>query len=191
MPDPADAPAPHDPSQEDLAGRLAERCWVTGEFTLRSGTTATTYFDKFLFTSDPVLLGEVAARLAPLVPDGTELLAGLELGGVPLAAALALETGLPAVYVRCEAKTYGTAKLAEGPDIADRGITIVEDVISTGGQVAISAGELRQLGARVDHALCVVDRSGGNTPLLDDAAIALHALFTSAEVPEPDPAGGR
>lgn len=73
-------------------------------FTLRSGRTADTYFDKFLFTSDPDLLREVAGRLAPLVPHDTEVLAGLELGGVPLATALALETGLPAVYVRREPK---------------------------------------------------------------------------------------
>jgi orotate phosphoribosyltransferase len=65
------------------------------------------------------------------------------LGGVPIAAALSLETGLPATFVRKEPKTYGTARLAEGPEIAGRRLLIVEDVISTGGQVAISAGQLR------------------------------------------------
>jgi orotate phosphoribosyltransferase len=189
MSDPT-GPAAH----EDLARRLAERCWVAGSFTLRSGQRASTYFDKFRFTSDPELLREVAGRLALLVPDGTQLLAGLELGGVPLAAALALETGLPAVYVRREAKAYGTAKLAEGPEVEGRHLTVVEDVISTGGQVAMSAGQLRALGARVDHALCVVDRTDGDTPLLDDAGITLYALFTSADVPvptEPDRSGIR
>lgn len=174
-----------EPGNDDLAVRLAERCWLTGTFTLRSGQTASTYFDKFRFTADPDLLREVASRLAPLVPEGTEILAGLELGGVPLATALSLETGLPATYVRRDAKAYGTAKLAEGPEIAGRTLTIVEDVISTGGQVAISAGQLRDLGAIVHHALCVVDRSEGHVPLLDEAGIALRALFTSEQVPEP------
>jgi orotate phosphoribosyltransferase len=173
------------PAADDLAARLAERCWVSGEFTLRSGQTAATYFDKFRFTADPALLREVASRLTPCIPDRTDILAGLELGGVPLAAALALETGLSAVYVRREPKGYGTAKLAEGPDVDGRRVVIVEDVISTGGQVAMSAGQLRGLGAIVDDAICVVDRSGGEHPLLDEAGITLHVLFTADEVAQP------
>jgi orotate phosphoribosyltransferase len=175
-------------TRAELAAALGDASWLTGQFTLRSGQTAHGYFDKFRFTSDPVLLRAVARELVALIPEGTEVLAGLELGGVPIATALSLETGLPVTFVRKEAKRYGTERLAEGPDIDGRRLVIIEDVISTGGQVAISAGQLRALGARVDHAICVVDRTDGDHPVLDDAAIELRSLFTSADVPEPPPA---
>jgi len=96
------------------------------------------YFDKFLFESDPVLLDAVAAHLVELLPPPTEVLAGLELGGVPVATALSLRTGLPVAFVRKAAKTYGTAKLAEGIDLAGRRVVVIEDVVTTGGQVPSS-----------------------------------------------------
>ncbi len=87
---------------------------LTGTFTLRSGHTSTEYFDKFQFTSRPELLDAVSSQLAAMVPADVEVLAGLQLGGVPLAAALSLKTGLPAVYVRLERKAYGTGRICEG-----------------------------------------------------------------------------
>ncbi len=84
------------------------------------------------------------------MPAGTEVLAGLELGGVPIATALSLATGLEAAFVRKAAKTYGTARLAEGADLAGRRVLVVEDVITTGGQVAMSSEDLRRLGAGVE-----------------------------------------
>ena len=101
----------------DLARAIYERAHLTGEFTLRSGTVSNEYFDKYLFEADPALLLAIAEALAPLVPDGTDALAGLELGGVPIATMLSQVTGLPAVFVRKEAKSYGTCRLAEGGDI--------------------------------------------------------------------------
>ncbi len=68
----------------------------------------------------PTLLASIAEALAPLVPADTEVLAGLEMGGIPIATALSLHTGLPAAFVRKEAKKYGTARLAEGAEIAGR-----------------------------------------------------------------------
>ena len=100
----------------------------------------------------------VAELAASLVPPETEVLAGLELGGVPISTALSLLTGLPQVLVRKQAKTYGTAKLSEGPDVAGRRLLVVEDVITTGGQVVASTEELRARGALVSTVLCVIDR---------------------------------
>ena len=96
--------------------RSTRRSHITGEFVLRSGVTSTEYFDKYRFEADPALLRDIAAALVPLVPDGTEVLAGLELGGVPIATVLSQLTGIPAAFVRKEAKTYGTCQLAEGGD---------------------------------------------------------------------------
>ena len=47
-----------------------------------------------------MLLADIAEALAPLVPAGTEVLAGLEMGGIPIATALSLRTGIPAAFVR-------------------------------------------------------------------------------------------
>lgn len=165
-----------------LAARVGERCRLTGDFTLRSGQVASTYFDKYLFEADPELLAAIAAHMAKLVPDTTEVVAGLELGGVPVATAISLATGLPAAFVRKEAKTYGTARLAEGADVAGRQVLIIEDVITTGGQAAASAAQLRERGATVDTVLCVVDRSGANHPALDALNLSVHALFTSDDL---------
>src|SRR3954466_11846927 len=94
-----------------LARDIDECCRLTGEFTLRSGQVSSEYFDKYLFEADPVLLRRVVEQMVDLVPDGTELLGGLELGGVPIATVLSGRTGLPALFVRKKAKEYGTSKL--------------------------------------------------------------------------------
>ncbi len=167
---------------EDLARRVYERARVTGEFRLRSGRTSTEYFDKYLFEADPVLLRDVTRALATLVPTGVDVLAGLELGGVPLATMLAQATGLPSVFVRKEPKTYGTAKLAEGGEIEGRRLLVVEDVVTSGGQVVASATALRERGAVVEHVVCVIDREGGGRELLGSAGLELRPLFTMAEL---------
>jgi orotate phosphoribosyltransferase len=142
---------------------------------------STTYFDKYLFEADPGLLGEVAQAAAPLIPGDTEVLAGLELGGVPVATALSLLTGLPVAFVRKEAKKYGTAKLAEGADVAGRRVLIVEDIVTTGGQVVLSARDLRERGAELVGSLCVIDRSGGAHQLAGEG-LELISLFTADDL---------
>ena len=102
------------------------------------------------------------------MPEGTELLGGLELGGVPIATALSARTGHPALFVRKQAKEYGTCKLAEGPDVAGRRVTLVEDVITTGGAVRDATRALREAGAVVEVVVCAIDRSPeGENPLAD------------------------
>ena len=132
-----------------LAARVYAASHLTGTFVLRSGRTADRYFDKYRFESDPALLAEIVAALAPLVPPGIEGLAGLELGGVPLATMLSSVTGLPAFFVRKQPKKYGTEQVCEGGDIAGRNLLIVEDVVTTGGQLVLSAQDLRSEGGIV------------------------------------------
>ncbi len=165
-----------------LAARIFAVAHLTGTFTLRSGAVSNEYFDKYLFESDPPLLREIAEALAPLVPPGTEALAGLELGGVPLAVMLSQVTGLPTRFVRKEAKTYGTCRLAEGGELEGCRITVVEDVVTSGGQVVTSCGDLRERGAIVEHALCVIDREAGGPAALDAIDVALHPLFLMHEL---------
>jgi len=168
--------------REGLARAIYDRTHLTGEFRLRSGAVSDEYFDKYLFESDPVLLRTIGEALVPLLPTGTDALAGLELGGVPLATMLSQLTGLPAFFVRKEAKTYGTCRLAEGGELDGRRLTVVEDVVTSGGQVVTSCGDLRERGALVEHAVCVIDREAGGAKNLGDVDVELHPLFTMSEL---------
>jgi len=171
-----------DTDRAATARAIYERTHLTGEFVLRSGAISNEYFDKYLFESDPVLLRTIALALVPLVPPRTDALAGLELGGVPIATVLSQLTGLPAYFVRKEAKTYGTCRLAEGGDLEGRRLTVVEDVVTSGGQVVESCGALRERGAVVEHALCVIDRESGGPEALAAVGVELRALYTMSEL---------
>lgn len=170
-----------------LARQINAVSRLSGRFVLRSGRVADEYFDKYQFEADPVLLDTLAGELAALVPAGTQVLAGLEMGGIAVVTALGRHTGLPCAFVRKAAKPYGTARLAEGADVAGRTTLIVEDVVTSGGQIAASARQLRELGARIDSALCVIDRQEGGSEMLADEGIRLRALLTRADL---DPDGG-
>src|SRR6266516_5448489 len=168
--------------RDTLARTIYERTHLTGEFRLRSGAVSNEYFDKYLFESDPSLLRAIAEALVPLLPPATDALAGLELGGVPLATVLSQLTGLPAMFVRKEAKTYGTCRLAEGGDLGGRRLTVVEDVVTSGGQVVTSCGDLRERGALVEHAVCVIDREAGGAKNLAEVDVELRPLFTMSQL---------
>jgi orotate phosphoribosyltransferase len=170
------------PADDTLAADVDACCRLTGEFTLRSGQVASEYFDKYLFESDPALLARVADRLVDLVPEGTDLLGGLELGGIPIVTALSARTGLPALFVRKQAKGYGTCKLAEGPDVADRRVTLVEDVITTGGAVRDATRALRERGAVVEVVVCAIDRSPEDGNPLADVGLQVRPVLTKAQL---------
>lgn len=155
---------------------------LTGEFVLRSGQVATEYFDKYLFEAEPTLLDRIATRMVGLLPEGTELLGGLEMGGIPIVTMISAKTGLPALFVRKKAKEYGTKKLAEGPDVAGRRVTLIEDVITTGGAVRNAAVALREYGATVDVVVCAIDRSPGEENPLADAGLEIRSVLTKADL---------
>ena len=166
----------------ELALAITKASKLRGEFRLRSGAVTTEYFDKYRFEADPSLLRAIVERLVALVPSTTDALAGLELGGVPLATALSLRTGLPAIFVRKRPKEYGTCRIAEGGDIAGRRLLVVEDVVTSGGQVLASCDDLRRLGATVDHAICVIDRQAGAVEALRAARVELRALLLKSDL---------
>jgi orotate phosphoribosyltransferase len=165
-----------------LASRVFATSYLTGSFVLRSGLTADRYFDKYRFESNPSLLAEIVEQMVPLVPADTDGLAGLELGGVPIATVLSAATGLPAFFVRKQAKKYGTERICEGGDIKGRRLLVIEDVVTTAGQIVLSSQDLRAEGAVVTHALCVIDREAGGAEVVSGEGIELHSLFTMSEL---------
>jgi len=169
-------------TRKELATAIFKTAYLRGEFMLRSGQKSNEYFDKYRFEANPALLKEIAQKMAPLVPANTEALAALEMGGIPIATALSLATGLPVCFVRKEAKAYGTMKLAEGLDIKGKKLCVVEDVITTGGQVIESTKELRNQGAMITDVLCVIDREQGGTEKLLPHDLKLHPLFKMSEL---------
>lgn len=161
-----------------LARAVNSRCRLHGSSTLRSGIVTDEYFDKYLFESDPVLLQRVADRMVALLPEKTDVLGGLELGGVPLVTVLSQITGLPALFIRKQAKAHGTRRVVEGGDVVGRRVALVEDVITTGGAVVAAAGALRANGAVVETVICAVDRSAQPRGLLANEGITVNAVLT-------------
>jgi len=164
-----------------LARQIYTASHLTGEFTLRSGVTSHEYFDKYRFEADPVLLLKIAEALVPLLPEA-DYLAGLEMGGIPIATVVSQLTGIPTLFVRKLAKTYGTKKLAEGTEFAGCKLVLIEDVVTSGGQINLSASDLRDLGAIVDTAVCVIDRDSGGGENLKRNRIELISLFRMADL---------
>jgi orotate phosphoribosyltransferase len=167
---------------EVLARRVLEVAHLEGQFTLRSGATATEYFDKYQFEADPVLLRDVTRELVPLLPTNTELLAGLELGGVPLVTMVSQHTGLPLCLVRKQAKQHGTGNRVEGAGVSGRRTVIVEDVVTSGAAILDAVDALQMLGAEVSTAVCVIDREAGAAARLRTQGVALHALLKKSDL---------
>jgi orotate phosphoribosyltransferase len=168
--------------RRQLASAIFTSSHLTGQFTLRSGATSGEYFDKYRFEADPPLLRAIAQAMASMLPDGTDVLAGLELGGVPLAVMLGQVTGIPTAFVRKQAKPYGTMRVSEGAEVDGARVVVIEDVITSGGQVVASAGDLRELGAIVEHALCVIDREAGGADALAAIGVSLRPLYLMSEL---------
>ncbi|WJH35470.1 orotate phosphoribosyltransferase [Paenibacillus sp. CC-CFT747] len=170
--------------RKGLAAAIYGTAHLEGSFALRSGKVSSEYFDKYLMESDPALLGAVAEQLAELVPSGTEVLAGLEMGAIPVATALSLKMGIPAAFVRKKAKEYGTCKLAEGIEIRGKKVCIIEDVVTTGGQILLSAKDLQEAGAEIIGVLCVIEREQQGRDNLENAGFAFRSLYRMEELVE-------
>ena len=166
--------------REILAREIFRVSNIKGNFTLRSGIQTSEYFDKYLFEAQPDLLLEIAKQLKLLIPNNVDALAGLEMGGIPIATALSLRTGIPLIFVRKKAKSYGTCKLAEGGTVAGKKLLIIEDVVTSGSAIIEAVDKLRTLGANIDRALCVIDREGTGKKNLQNIGIEFRPLFTKS-----------
>ncbi|MGI8699645.1 MAG: orotate phosphoribosyltransferase [Nocardioidaceae bacterium] len=166
---------------DSLARRVYDACHLTGSFLLRSGQVSDEYFDKYLFEADPVLLRNVAEAMVPLLP-ACDVLAGMELGGIPIATVMSQLTGLPTVFMRKQAKEYGTRKAAEGHPVDGLRVVLVEDVVTTAGALLDACPMLRAEGAIVDTAVCAIDRQQGGAERLREAGLELRPALTRQEL---------
>ena len=154
-------------AERDLASRVREAALLEGDFVLSSGKKSRFYVDKYLFSTEPALLRDLAREISERLPVGTRRLAGVELGSVPLVAAAALESGLSYGIVRKSAKGYGTGNRIEGhPFEAGEEVALIEDVVTTGAQVLAAAATLEEAGAEVVGILAVLDRRGEDSAVL-------------------------
>ena len=161
----------------ELGRELVKASYLKGDFVLRSGKRSNRYFDKFLFETEPALLKRLGKHLATLVPANTQRLAAPELGAVLLGGAVSMEMGLPLVLVRKEPKGYGTSKQIEGRFEAGDRVTVIEDVVTTGGDSLRSAQVLRDARVDVIHLVVVLDRGEGGEENIRQAGIPYSPLF--------------
>jgi orotate phosphoribosyltransferase len=173
---------------DGLAAELVRHAYLEGDFVLRSGRRSRYYLDKYRFETRPELLRPIGERIAAIVREHAAdavRLAAPELGAVALAASASLESGLPFLIVRKQAKEYGTANRLEGPYEPGECVCLVEDVVTSGGALLESVDALRAAGLVVHTAVCVVDREEGGADALARHAVRLRALFRASELLAP------
>jgi orotate phosphoribosyltransferase len=120
--------------------------------------------------------------MVTLIPPNTEILAGLEMGGIPIATLLSQVTGIPTAFIRKKAKTYGTCKYAEGASLVGKRVVLVEDVVSSGGAIIDALQNLRSDGVTPLIALCVIDRESGGREALARSGIELRSLCRMQDI---------
>lgn len=148
----------HPEERNTLAARVAEAALLEGDFVLSSGKRSSIYVDKYLFSTEPKLLREISVALNDLIPEEVNLLAGVELGAVPLVVAAALESGKPYIIARKGVKEYGTSKYVEGRFEAGARVALIEDVVTTGTQAVAAAEKLTDSGLEIVGIYAVLDR---------------------------------
>jgi orotate phosphoribosyltransferase len=152
----------------------------SGEFILASGKKSNYFVNIKRASTNPQVLREIGKAMAPYI--GEAKIAGMALGAVPLAVAVALETNRPFVMVRKEPKDHGTKDLIEGEVLPGEKFVIVEDVATTGGSTMRVVSALREKGANVAKAVVVVDRQEGAREMLTEHGIELISLFTAKDL---------
>jgi orotate phosphoribosyltransferase len=170
-------------TRKELAKAIKDAAYLEGDFVLSSGKRSKYYLDKWRFETKPELLREIAGALADLLPDPAPgRVAGVELGGVPLAVALSLHTGIPSLIVRREAKEYGTGKGIEGVFESGERVVLVEDVLTTAGQAIAAARRLTEAGLEVIRIIYVIDREEGADANIREAGFEPAMLYRKADL---------
>jgi orotate phosphoribosyltransferase len=166
-----------------LTRRILDTGTVDGRYVLPNGRVLACYFDEYRVAADPALLADTGKALAAMLPPNTDVIAGLELGGVPFAFAVSAASGLPTALVRKKAKSYGTHLQVEGAPIRGARVVMVDDVIRSGRQILIAAAALRHAQTIPTTAVAIVIRQGNARTLLARHDIAVLGITDETTPP--------
>ncbi len=156
-----------------------------GKFTLKSGIESPFYVDLRPLASDPKILKHLANYLLEMLPlDNFDVICGVPYAALPMATAMSLESYIPLIIKRKEAKSYGTKKLIEGIYQKGQNCLLVEDVITSGKSLLETIPEIENEGISVSDIVVVLDRQQGGKEILEEKGYAVHTLFNITEVCE-------
>jgi orotate phosphoribosyltransferase len=160
---------------------LSTEAVMFGEFTLTSGRKSNFYVNIKKASTHPEILKNIAECMKPHL-GGEKVIAGMELGAVPLAVALALESDLPYVIIRKGEREHGTGKQIEGQLNEGTDVMIVEDVATTGGSLVKAVNAIRNAGGKVNRAIVVVDREEGGSEKMAEMDVELIPLVRISDI---------
>jgi len=157
-----------------------------GKFKLSNGQLTDYYVDKYVFETKPELLSEITDEMVDMIDNQTvDVIAGPELGAIPLVTAISLKTGIDAAYIRKGSKHRGTQARIEGTIEKGDRVVIVEDVATTGGTILETAQLVEEVGGVAERLLVIVDRNEGATSNARDEGYELECLVQIGEDFEP------
>ena len=174
--------------RQTLLRHLARAAYRRGQFTLASGRQSEHYVNCKPVSLSGSGLALVSSAMLPLVEPESVAVAGLTLGADPLVSGVAITAAaagrsLDALIVRKQAKGHGTGAWLEGP-LPESGslVTVLEDVVTTGGSSLKAVNQLREAGYRVQRVVTIVDREEGGAAAMQAAGLDLVSLFLLSEV---------
>jgi orotate phosphoribosyltransferase len=152
-----------------------------GRFVLTSGAVSDYYIDIKKASTNPKILNKIAEKMAEYT-EGYDILAGMELGAVPLVVALSLKTNIPYVIVRKEKREHGTSKQIVGADINGKRVLIIEDVTTSGGSVVKTINIIRENKGIVDEVIAIVDRESGAEEKFRNVDVSFIPLISISDI---------
>jgi len=169
--------------EKDELIQLLKKCGAIqfGRFVLTSGAISEYYIDIKKASTNPNILEKIAQAMAEYT-KGYDLLAGMELGAVPLVVALSLETKIPYVIIRKRERKHGTGKQIEGGNVKNKKVLVIEDVTTTGSSLVKTLKILRENQGKVDEALVVVDRESGAEERIQDLDVDFIPLLSVSDI---------
>ena len=168
--------------KEEIINLLKESGAIQfGRFVLTSGAVSDYYIDIKKASTKPVILKKLAHEMVEYT-EGYDLLAGMELGAVPLIVALSLESNIPYVIIRKNKKKHGTSKQIEGGEVKNKKVLIIEDVTTSGGSVINSIQIIRENKGIVDEVLAIVDRESGAEQKLQNVDVSFIPLISVSDI---------
>jgi len=163
--------------KDNLFEEILNKALLKGNFILKSGKISNYYIDKYLFESDISLLDKITDLMIEKIPEDIDRIAGMELGGIPLATILSYKLKKPLLFIRKERKEYGTKKIIEGTYFKGDKIILIEDVVTSGSTIVEAINNIREEGLIIEDVLCVIDRDKGAGDKLKKLRVNFHYLF--------------